>query len=207
MGCEKMIEEWKPIINTDYEVSNIGNIKNSRTNRIKKSGLSSNGYLIFGAFKGCQRTNILVHRAVVEAFIGKIPESKEVNHKDGNKQNNIIDNLEVVSKSENANHAIKNGLWDLTNLQNSKRYSGEEHWTHKHPELTAKGNNNGARTHPERILKGEQCPSSKLTYTDVIDIKYQYFGGITINVLAEIYKVTYRTIWYVVNNRTWKGIL
>lgn len=45
-----------------------------------------------------------VHRMVVEAFIGPIPDGMQVNHKDGNKQNNHLDNLEVCTGSENQIH-------------------------------------------------------------------------------------------------------
>lgn len=51
-----------------------------------------------------------IHRLIVEAFIGEIPEGLCVNHKDGNKANNNLDNLEVVTHLENMRHAYKLGL-------------------------------------------------------------------------------------------------
>lgn len=204
-----MNEEWRPIKDTKYEISNIGNVKrltdstNTYKGRHKTVSKSGNGYLIFGAFKHGQRTNIMVHRAVVEAFIDIIPNDMEVNHKDGNKLNNVVSNLEILTRSDNAKHAIKLGLWDLSKLHNSKKYYGKDHWTHKKPWCIARGDNNGARKHPEAIWKGEQCKSSKLTKKDVISIRYQYFGGISINMLAGIYNVSNRNIWYIVNNKSW----
>lgn len=51
-----------------------------------------------------------IHRMVAEAFIPNPNNYTDVNHKDGNKQNNTVENLEWVSRSQNIAHAIKNGL-------------------------------------------------------------------------------------------------
>lgn len=48
--------------------------------------------------------NVLVHRLVANTFLGNAPCGHEVNHKDGNKQNNCVENLEWVTKSENQRH-------------------------------------------------------------------------------------------------------
>lgn len=64
------------------------------------------GYSIVGKATG-QRS---VHRLVVEAFTGEIPEGLVVNHLDGNKQNNHISNLEICTPAENMQHAYATGL-------------------------------------------------------------------------------------------------
>ena len=51
------------------------------------------------------------HRLVAETWIGKIPPKMTVNHKDGNKNNNHVDNLEIVTYSENSKHAYDNGYF------------------------------------------------------------------------------------------------
>jgi hypothetical protein len=53
-----------------------------------------------------------VHREVVKNFIPNPGNLPQVNHKDGDKNNNSVDNLEWVTNQENAHHAIANGLWD-----------------------------------------------------------------------------------------------
>jgi hypothetical protein len=68
------------------------------------------GYLRVELSKNGEQITKMVHRLVVEAHIGKIPSGKVVNHKDGNKQNNNLNNLEVVTASENERHAVKNGF-------------------------------------------------------------------------------------------------
>lgn len=55
----------------------------------------------------CGKRKVLrVHSLVMLAFVGPRPEGKEVNHKDGNKGNNSLDNLEYVTKSENVRHSF-----------------------------------------------------------------------------------------------------
>lgn len=57
-----------------------------------------------------KQTSRYVHRLVADTWIGPIPRGMEVNHIDGNKKNNAITNLEIVTRKQNAIHAYKNGL-------------------------------------------------------------------------------------------------
>lgn len=105
------METWKPVVGYEgiYEVSNIGNIKNSKTNKILKQPKRS-GYPSVGMAKNKIAKNHRIHRLVAMAFIEN-PENKRcVNHKDGNKLNNNVENLEWCTHSENNYHAMKNGL-------------------------------------------------------------------------------------------------
>ena len=52
------------------------------------------------------KTNCYIHREVARLFLGEIPKGFIVNHKDGNKLNNSVDNLEIISQSANINHAL-----------------------------------------------------------------------------------------------------
>lgn len=112
-------EIWKPIKGFEglYEVSNLGRCKSLprhsvKAERIIKSAPNKGGYLQF-----CLRKNgdgrqykPTVHRVVWVAFNGEIPEGLEINHIDGVKANNHLDNLEVVTPSENMQHALRIGL-------------------------------------------------------------------------------------------------
>lgn len=105
-----MTEEWKVIEKaTNYEISNCGELKNKITNKILKPTLI-NGYLAVGV-RIDKKTNIVfIHRMVAISFLICADETYIVNHKDGNKTNNAVENLEWVSLSENSKHAHRSGL-------------------------------------------------------------------------------------------------
>lgn len=90
----------------DYEITREGQVINKHSNRILKPQPNGKGYL--RVILGGKR--YFVHRLVAEKFIPN-PENKEqVNHKDGNKLNNNVDNLEWVTNKENRKHAVENKL-------------------------------------------------------------------------------------------------
>lgn len=117
-------EIWKDIKGYEglYQVSNYGRIKalSKTVNRGKchrswkehylKYGVDNRGYYKTHLSKNGVNKTVKVHRIVAQTFINNQLNKKEVNHKDGNKQNNTVDNLEWVTKSENQLHAYKTGL-------------------------------------------------------------------------------------------------
>lgn len=109
-----MEEIWKKIEKyEDYEVSNLGRIKSLKrnNNKILKQKPNKFGYLIVGLFNNANKNKkMLVHRLVAEAFIPNPLSKPQVNHIDGNKQNNNVNNLEWCTNSENQIHAYKTGL-------------------------------------------------------------------------------------------------
>lgn len=62
-------------------------------------------------YRGGVGTTTAIHRMVALTFLGQRPPTLTINHKDGDKLNNKIDNLEYVSLCKNREHAIANGLW------------------------------------------------------------------------------------------------
>lgn len=98
-----MIEEWKIIEeNTNYEISNLGRIRNIRNGHILKPNKTKQGYcsiLVLTGFK--KYTRVLIHRLVAKAFIPNPLNKPCVNHLDYNPSNNCVDNLEWVNQSEN----------------------------------------------------------------------------------------------------------
>lgn len=77
---------------------------------INHSNSNSTYYMVRIIDKNGKTHKKYIHRLMAEVFISNINSCPEVNHKDGNKHNNNLDNLEWVTKSENSNHAYKIGL-------------------------------------------------------------------------------------------------
>lgn len=103
------MEQYKDIQGYEgyYQISNLGNVKNVITNKVKKNRLAKTGYydtiLCVNQVKKC----IKIHRLVAIAFIPNTLNKSDVNHIDGNKANNIVENLEWCTKSENSMHSYK----------------------------------------------------------------------------------------------------
>ena len=118
---------WKQIEDANYEVSNKGVVRNLTTKIIIKGGVSTSGYKMVGLYLGNKkRLNKQVHRLVALAFIDNLYNKKQVNHKDSNKLNNHIDNLEWVTPKENMKHHYENG-GIKNNNQTYKGKFGDEH--------------------------------------------------------------------------------
>ena len=122
-----MSEEWKDIAGYEgfYQVSNHGRVRSLDREQIQMSRHGTimtklyrgsvitatnngSGYMIVGLSEGGKRKNHYVHRLVAEAFVPNPDGLDEVNHKDFNKANNTVDNLEWVNRSGNVHYSQKN---------------------------------------------------------------------------------------------------
>ena len=102
------MEEWKEIKGYEnYFVSNFGNVKH---NDKIKSQFNNRGYKCVDLYKNNQRKHFKVHKLVYMTFIGEYNYKLDINHIDGNKENNNINNLEVCTRKENLEHAVRLGL-------------------------------------------------------------------------------------------------
>lgn len=111
-----------------FEASTCGKIKRKITEvsfgkNVRKAGgqilspkIKKNGYLEV-SLSGKSK---YIHRLIAETWIGAIPAKMAVNHKDGNKQNNSVDNLEIVTYSQNSKHALENGWLKPPSFKGSK---------------------------------------------------------------------------------------
>lgn len=114
------MEKWITIQDySGYEVSNLGqirsiNYKRTGTIRILKPTLNPQGYLCT-MIKNDNGKYVSkpIHYFITLGFYGYREKGLTVNHKDGNKQNNSIDNLEYCTLSENCLHAVRTGLWEI----------------------------------------------------------------------------------------------
>ena len=93
----------------NYSISNLGNVMNNKSNKMMKLNVKS-GYYHVGLINNKNRSIFKVHRLVALAFIENIENKPEVNHKDGNKLNNSVKNLEFVTNKENQIHKFQSGL-------------------------------------------------------------------------------------------------
>ena len=112
-----MPEKWRDIENYEglYQISNYGRIMS-----FPRRGTSSHlrileprknkGYLQVGLHKNKKEKKFFIHQLVAKAFIRNLERKPQVNHIDGNKENNKVDNLEWCNNSENQIHAYKIGL-------------------------------------------------------------------------------------------------
>lgn len=106
------MEQWRSISETNgkYIISNYGRVKNKKLDRELKGTLDKDGYCKVGLRIKNKRIYRFVHRLVAIEFIPNIGNKPQVNHIDGNKSNNNVDNLEWVTTQENIIHAYQNGL-------------------------------------------------------------------------------------------------
>ena len=112
-------EEWQPVVGCEhsYEISDLGRLRRSApggctfVGRIRKPRPNRWGYFYahLRLANGMRKT-MMYHRMVLAAFVGPCPEGMEVNHIDGIKTNNSVENLEYVTPEENHQHATINGL-------------------------------------------------------------------------------------------------
>lgn len=115
------MEEWRDIPGYEsfYQVPNLGNVRSIRFNKVRNmKSWDSHGYR---AVELCINNNkyiVEVHRLVALAFIPNPENKPEVNHKDRNRSNNNVENLEWVTQSENVAHAYRNGVKPRLTHQN-----------------------------------------------------------------------------------------
>lgn len=182
-----MAERWEDIEGYEgmYQVSNHGRVRsldrmvkrrmNGKEFMVNRSGsimsLSPrpNGYLRIELNKNGKRETFSVHRLVALHFIANSQNKREVNHIDGDKENNHVNNLEWTTRSENELHAYESGI--------------------------------------KETIKGEDNGKSKLSETDVIEIRNAYrLGCFTYSELANAYGITKGTVGPIIRRETWKHI-
>ena len=178
-------EIWKGVTyqGVDYswrfECSNLGRIRNAQNGHIYTPHICGIGYYqICTCINGVNK-NIKIHKAVPETFLPNPDNLRDVNHKDGNKLNNNLDNLEWTSHRDNTLHAFKTGLNSIEHLLSISR-KGEDSNLSK---LTWE-DVRYIREHYISPRVGNRYGNSRS--------------------LAEMFGVTTACIYHIVNGKTWK---
>lgn len=127
-------------------VSKTGEVYNTKTKRFI-GAMSSNGYRKISYFNGYDEfgckivINVQIHRLVWLVYNGLINEGYQINHIDGNKLNNSLTNLELTTPSDNAKHAIENGLHTSLFKEGNMYWEKSPHIIEAHKRIDGKINN------------------------------------------------------------------
>lgn len=115
---KRMIYHGKDLGNY-YLVSNTGEIKGVKTGKIRKKNINHEGYYFVCVSLGSREDKpcIKIHRAVAETFLINENNYPIINHKDGNKLNNSVNNLEFCTHQQNVQHAVENNLINYNPLK------------------------------------------------------------------------------------------
>ena len=115
-----MSEHWRDVVRYEgvYQVSDWGRVRRTgktsgaKIGRILRPGTSRSGYAYVNLYRHQEQVTRRVHRLVAEAFLPNPRMVGDVNHKNGDKQDNTVGNLEWCTRSENHRHAFRTGIRD-----------------------------------------------------------------------------------------------
>ena len=176
------MEQWKEVSGYEgyYEVSNLGRVRTIERivqgklapMRMKpiylKCGLNSNGYPAVEFCKNGKQKKYSVHRLVAEAFIPKIEGKNLINHKNGIKTDNRVENLEWCTSQENIRHAFDSGL--------------------------------------KVGVNGERHGQSKLTVTQVHELRSMIESGLSQRKIAKHFGITQAAVSLINKGKNWNHI-
>lgn len=158
-----ILELWQDVKNYKglYQVSNYGNIKNVKNNTLVKGWVNNYGYAMVSLTKNKQRKTALRSRIIAQAFLPNPMKKEHVNHKDENKLNNHVDNLEWVTQQENNAWGTRNERIGLSNRK--KVYCHQTDTVY--PSLTIAAKELGVgQPHISRVLKGKLKQTGGYTF-------------------------------------------
>jgi hypothetical protein len=143
-----MSESWKALDGFDYEISSNGRVRHFK-NGLKKLSVHRNGYSSVSLWKNGKEKRELIHRLVAKKFLGNI-DGMEINHKDFNKLNNRVENLEIVTKKQNTIHA-----------KHGKRFTGNRN--------VSGSKNPASKIDEEQVRKIRAMKDSGARYKEIIE--------------------------------------
>ena len=166
------MEEWRPVVGYEglYEVSNMGRVKSVErivrcnrgyrtvSERILKGNKNIDGYLQVELCQDGKMKPCTIHRLVAQAFLDNSEGYKEINHKDEDKTNNCVENLEWCDRLYNANYGTRNErvaeklrgrkLSEETIRKMSEKHRGRKHSEEAIKKMSEKQRNNSRTSKP-----------------------------------------------------------
>lgn len=109
----------------NYTISDKGEIVNTNTNKKLKGYIRKDGYVIISLSKGGKKYKCYLHRLVAETFIPNPDNLPQVNHKDEDKTNNCVSNLEWITPKDNCNYGTRNERQGLGHSKPIEQYDLE----------------------------------------------------------------------------------
>ncbi|AIW03580.1 HNH endonuclease [Bacillus phage Moonbeam] len=235
-----MEEMWKPLKDIvengdNYEISNLGKVRNIKTGRLLSLKSGRTGYVSVMLSLKAKNKTYRVHRLVTLAFLPNPTSKTQVNHKDGVKDNNVLSNLEWATPLENIQHASETGLRDGTKGSGNYQAKLTEDQVVDIKQRLMAGETivslaerykvsvaTISYIHQGRVWSqvkvkgfteikgravGERASTAVLTAKQVKEIRRVYSIGILdCRQLSEMFNVSFQTIWNVVNYKTWKHV-
>lgn len=133
---------WKKFYN--YEISDLGQVRNIKTKYILKGNKKKTGYLEYCLYINGEKKTYLGHILVAKLFLPNPFNYDQVNHKDGNKKNNSVNNLEWTTSSGNNSHAWQNNLNTPHILRPVEQYNLMGEYIQTFPSIASAVNTTGA---------------------------------------------------------------
>jgi hypothetical protein len=177
--------EWRDIPGYEgiYQVSNTGLVKSLLRRSGSKGGKIfstkpsvSTGYVPIMLRDNGRKWQTHIHRLVMLAFAGECPEGLQVNHKNGIRHDNRLENLEYVTVGQNLQHSI--------DFLGRKPFGDFDH----------------------RTIRGERHGNAKLDDDKVREIRRLYANGVKPRVIKAIFKISSSNVGYIVARKTWTHV-